>query len=52
MDNNTFKVKVATIDTPFGIKQTRTTIVTPDGQLYLFKKLQQYLEIKGESNGN
>jgi phage antirepressor YoqD-like protein len=41
MDNNTFKVKVGTIDTAFGIKQTKTTIITPEGQLYLFKKIQE-----------
>ena len=41
IDNNTFIVTVGTIDTPFGSKQTRTTKITPTGQLYLFDKITE-----------
>lgn len=44
MDNGTFYVKGGVISTPFGDKQTRTTTITPQGQLYLFKKLQGEFE--------
>ena len=44
MDNKTFYVKVNIINTAFGDKQTRTTLITPTGQLYLFKKLKTYME--------
>lgn len=40
IDRGIFQVKESTYDTPFGIKQSRTTVITPTGQLYLFKKLQ------------
>ena len=40
MDNKTFYVKADVISTAFGDKQVRTTLITPQGQLYLFKKLQ------------
>lgn len=42
IDNNTFIVTVNTIDTPFGTKQTRTTKITPQGQLYLLDKLSEF----------
>lgn len=41
IDNSTFIVTVGTIDTPFGSKQTRTTKITPTGQLYLFDKITE-----------
>lgn len=39
LDNKTFIVDVNVIETPFGEKQTRTTKITPSGQLFLFKKI-------------
>lgn len=41
VDNNTFVVKVGTISTAFGDKQTRTTKITPSGQLYIFNKIKE-----------
>lgn len=34
-----FVVKCGTIDTPYGIKETRTTLVTPKGQIYIVQRL-------------
>lgn len=39
VDNNTFVVKSVPIETSFGTKQSRTTLITPQGQLYLFRKI-------------
>ena len=39
IDNNTFVVKSGSFETPFGTKQSRTTLITPQGQLYLFRKI-------------
>jgi phage antirepressor YoqD-like protein len=41
LDNKTFVVNVKIIETPFGEKQTRTTKITPSGQLFLFKKIME-----------
>jgi len=35
-----FSIKENTIDTPFGVKLTKTTLVTPEGQLYFYSKLK------------
>lgn len=40
MNNNTFLVKSGVVDTPFGEKQTKTVLVTPQGQMYLYEKLK------------
>ena len=44
IDNGTFLVKSGVVDTPFGTRQTRTTLITPKGQLYLFTKLKDEME--------
>lgn len=41
LDNKTFIVEVRVVETPFGEKQTRTTKITPTGQLFLFKKFSE-----------
>lgn len=46
IDNKTFLIKVGMVDTPFGQKQTRTTLITPEGQLYLFKKIKEHFGVK------
>lgn len=46
VDNHTFLVKTGTINTTFGEKQTRTTLITPKGQLYLFGKYEEYIKNK------
>jgi len=35
-----FAIKESSVDTPFGVKTTLTTMVTPDGQLYFYHKLK------------
>lgn len=38
-----FAIKESSIDTPFGVKITKTTLVTPEGQLYFYEKLKNHL---------
>ena len=38
LDNNTFVIKTNVVNTIFGDKQTHTTKITPEGQLYLYRK--------------
>lgn len=44
LDNNTFVIKTNVVNTIFGDKQTHTTKITPEGQLYLYRK---YMESQG-----
>ena len=37
LDNNTFVIKTNVVNTIFGDKQTHTTKITPEGQLYLYR---------------
>ena len=39
MDRGYFVVKLGTIDTPYGIKETRTTLVTPKGTVRIVERL-------------
>lgn len=43
IDSGYFVVKVGTIDTPYGIKETKTTLVTPKGQIKIVEKLLKEL---------
>ena len=36
-----FSIKENSIDTPFGIKLTKTTLINPVGQLYFYHKLKK-----------
>lgn len=41
VDNGYFKVKESSVDTPYGIKLTRTCLVTPKGQVKIIEKLRE-----------
>lgn len=41
MDRNWFVVEEKNINTPYGVKLTRTTKVTPKGQVYIIEKLKK-----------
>lgn len=41
LDNNTFVVQTNVVNTIFGDKQTHTTKITPEGQLYLYRKYME-----------
>ena len=43
IDSGYFVIKVSTIDTPYGIKETKTTLVTPKGQIKIVEKLLKEL---------
>ena len=43
IDSGYFVIKVGTIDTPYGIKETNTTLVTPKGQIKIVEKLLKEL---------
>jgi anti-repressor protein len=40
IDAGYFQIKENSIDTPFGTKLTKTTKLTPSGQIYLYKKIK------------
>ena len=52
MERGYFVVKVGTVDTPYGIKTTRTTLVTPKGQVHIVERLLKQLENKLLTNEN
>jgi phage antirepressor YoqD-like protein len=41
MNGNYFVVEEKTVDTPYGVKLTQTTKVTPKGQVYIIEKLKK-----------
>jgi anti-repressor protein len=41
MDRNWFVVEEKNVNTPYGVKLTRTTKVTPKGQVYIIEKLKK-----------
>ena len=43
MNSKYFIVKLGTINTPYGIKETKTTLVTPAGQIHIVEKLMKEL---------
>lgn len=44
MNRNYFTLKVSVLQTPYGIKTSRTTLVTPKGQIYIVKRLMKEME--------
>lgn len=44
MDRKYFVVKIGTVDTPYGMLQTKTTLVTPKGCVHIVERLLKELE--------
>lgn len=44
MNRNYFTLKVSVLQTPYGIKTSRTTLVTPKGQIHIVKRLMKEME--------
>lgn len=44
MNRNYFTLKVNVLQTPYGIKTSRTTLVTPKGQIHIVKRLMKEME--------
>ena len=46
MNQNYFVVQVGTIKTPYGIKETKTTKVTPKGQIRIVERILEENKIE------
>ena len=44
MNRNYFTLKINVLQTPYGIKSSRTTLVTPKGQIHIVKRLMKEME--------
>ena len=46
MNRNYFTLKINVLQTPYGMKTSRTTLVTPKGQIHIVKRLLKEMEIE------
>lgn len=44
MNRNYFTLKINVVQTPYGIKSSRTTLVTPKGQIHIVERLMKEME--------
>lgn len=44
MNRNYFTLKINVVQTPYGIKSSRTTLVTPQGQIHIVERLMKEME--------
>lgn len=52
MNRNYFTLKINVVQTPYGIKSSRTTLVTPRGQIHIVERLMKEMEnlkLQGET---